>query len=33
MVKGYLTSVPDNYATKTYVDEAIGIINNQLELI
>lgn len=31
--KGYLTSVPDNYATKAYVDEAIGIINNQLELI
>lgn len=31
--KGYLTSVPDNYATKAYVDEAIGIINNQLESI
>lgn len=31
--KGYLTSIPDNYATKAYVDEAIGIINNQLELI
>lgn len=31
--QGYLTSIPDEYVTKTYVDNIVGVLNEQLERI
>lgn len=31
--QGYLKTIPSEYATKTYVNDLIGVLNEQLELI